>query len=190
MFVILLTMLQLGCRSEEPYDLSQVPMKEVESDSELKVQATVDDDNKPALVMENSCVPPGQNGLPIAVGDTVQVTLKVPANAAGKQVLVDFILPEYGEVKYSVVCKGTDLRFPIPQMLGKVSVVVFIDEAEDGPSATDAQGIKHDFEITTENVDLGTIELNDSLGSLYHFGQENREQPDPILDMPAREEKP
>lgn len=190
MLTLLLPFLHLGCNNDEPYDLSQVPMKEVESDDNQQVQATVNDDNKPELMMENSCVPPGQNGLPTASGDTVQVSLNVPPSAAGQQVLVDFILPEYGEVKYGVVCKGTDLRFPVPQMLGKVSVAIFIDTAEDGPSATDPQGLKTDVDITTENVELGTIELNATLGALYHFGQEDREQTDPVNDIPAGDDTP
>ena len=68
-------------------------------------------------------------------------------------------------------------------MLGKVSVAVFVDETEDGPSATDPQGLIEGVEIATDNIDLGTIELNASLGTLYQVEKENDKHTSPMPEI-------
>lgn len=190
MFVFLMTILHFGCKNEEPYDLSQIPIKESNDDKNLQVQVTKANDEMPIQDVGSSCIPPGQTTLSGESSNTILVSLNTPPDTVGKPVLVDFILPTYGEVQYSIVCKGSELHFPVPRMLGKVSVAVFVDETEDGPSATDPQGLIEGVEIATDNIDLGTIELNASLGTLYQFEKENDKRTSPMPEIPPGEKNP
>ena len=68
-------------------------------------------DEMPIQDVGSSCIPPGQTTLSGESSNTILVSLNTPPDTVGKPVLVDFILPTYGEVQYSIVC-SSELHFP------------------------------------------------------------------------------
>ena len=163
----------IGCADEPPtYDLSKIPTQEAPPTVD-KTDKTPKADNPPPVedqtLADNDCAPPANQSVDLTSENSVQLTVSLDNQALGQQVLVDVIESEYGEVKYGLVCSGTNPTLTIPHMLGSVRVVVFIDGDKNGPSKNDTQGMTDVFTITKDDINIPEILWSDSPLPFYNF---------------------
>ncbi len=165
-----------GCADEPPtYDLSKIPQQEEASAVEESAHPSPENKAPPPPPLEdktladNDCAPPPNQNVELTPENSVQLTVSLDNQALGQQVLVDVIESEYGEVKYGLVCSGKNPTLTIPQMLGSVRVVVFIDGDKNGPSKNDTQGMTDIFTITKDDINIPEIVWSESPLPFYNF---------------------
>ena len=102
-------------------------------------------------------------------GVTVTSTLDTSRVVDG--ILVDFLLTD-GEIAYGIMCPSRTISVEVPTNLGTVSLAVFVDANQNGPSKDDLQGVSKPISITTENIDVPSISLSTTPVPLFNFASE------------------
>ncbi len=194
--------LLLACSSEPEYDLSAVPIQEPIAAEKSKERPNTNRPTEAAsqaepgegepveeleAIANNDCAPPPDQKEPLSKDNSVALTVSLDVKAAGYEVMIDLIESSFGELKYGLVCSGTNPTLRVPKMLGTVRVAAFVDADINGPSKNDLQGMSKPITITDQDVSIPTITWSDTPIEFYNFDAQD-EQTDQNATKPGEEQ--
>ncbi len=179
----------VACSSEPEYDLSQVPVQEPLSAEKSKERPNTNRPSEPEpqgepaeeleAIANNDCAPPPDQDAPLSKENSIALTVSLDVKAAGYEVMIDLIESSFGELKYGLVCSGTNPTLRVPKMLGTVRVAAFVDADTNGPSKNDVQGMSDPITITDQDLSIPTIQWSTTPIEFYNFDGPDDEAKEP-----------